>query len=120
MTLTFPSLSFPPSPPPSLPSLLCPPSLPPPPKKKSSSHTEDQIAIKTAEKLLLEVRPQTAAAELKVRVLECYILLHSRQKSSIEKALEKLMVMASTNVSCAGHIEVCLVCALPSTYSLSH
>ncbi len=57
------------------------------------------MAIRTAEKLLLEIHPQTAAAEQRVRVLECYILLNTRQKSNIEKALETFMSMATTNVS---------------------
>ena len=37
-----------------------------------------------------------------MHVLECYILLNDQNKANSEKALEKLMVMASTNVREGG------------------
>ena len=63
-----------------------------------SSTPEDQMAVRTAEKLLKEVCPQSSQAEQKVRVLENYILLATKSKLNIEKALERFMDMASSEV----------------------
>ena len=71
----------------------------------SGNTADDQIAIKTAEKLLLEVKPCSPVSEQKVRQLECYILLSYHVKANTEKALEKLMTMASTNVREGGREE---------------
>lgn len=57
------------------------------------------MAVRTAEKLLKEVRPQSALSEHKVCVLENYILLATKSKPNVEKALEKFMDMASSEVS---------------------
>ena len=57
------------------------------------------MAVKTAEKLLLEIHPRTADIQLKIQVLECNLLLSTRNKQNIEKALETFMELAMTYVS---------------------
>ena len=57
------------------------------------------MAIRTAEKLLKEVRPKSAKAEQKVRVLENRILLATKSKPNVERALERFADMASSEVS---------------------
>ena len=64
------------------------------------------MAVKTAEKLLQEVRPRSPATELKVQVLECYVLLNTRAKASVDKALEKLMVLVSNNVRLQWNLRI--------------
>ena len=56
------------------------------------------MAIKTADKLLHEVKPQTARSQSKTDILECYVMMSTKSKPNIEKALEKLMTMASEKV----------------------
>ena len=63
------------------------------------SSAEDQLAIRTAEKLLKEVRPKSTKAEQKIRVLENYILLATKSRPNIERALERFADMASSEVS---------------------
>lgn len=57
------------------------------------------MAIRTAEKLLKEVRPKSAKAEQKIRVLENRILLATKSKPNVERALERFADMASSEVS---------------------
>ena len=54
--------------------------------------------MRTAEKLLKEIRPRTAKAEQKIRVLENYILLATKSKPNVERALERFADMASSEV----------------------
>lgn len=61
---------------------------------------EDQTAVRTAEKLLKEVRPKSPLAERKVLVMENYTLLATKSKQNAERALEIFMEMASTEVKC--------------------
>ncbi len=57
------------------------------------------MAVKTAEKLLKELHPKSPQSEIKMLLLENYILLATKTKQNAEKALEKLMGMASGEVS---------------------
>ena len=54
--------------------------------------------MRTAEKLLKEIRPKSAKAEQKIRVLENYTLLSTKSKPSVERALERFSDMASSEV----------------------
>lgn len=63
-----------------------------------SSGSENQMALKTADKLLHEVKPHSAKAHQKVQVLDCYILMGTQDKKNVEKALEKFMSMAAVRV----------------------
>ena len=64
-----------------------------------NSATEDQLAMRTAEKLLKEIRPKSAKTEQKIRVLENYTLLATKSKPNVERALERFADMASSEVS---------------------
>lgn len=65
----------------------------------NNSSAEDQLAIRTAEKLLKEVQPKSTKAEQKIRVLENYILMATKSKPNVERALERFADMASSEVS---------------------
>ncbi|XP_003447380.1 tetratricopeptide repeat protein 21B [Oreochromis niloticus] len=47
----------------------------------------EQLAVRTAEKLLKELKPQTQSGHVQLRILENYCLLATKQKANIEKAL---------------------------------
>ncbi|XP_076851637.1 tetratricopeptide repeat protein 21B [Brachyhypopomus gauderio] len=47
----------------------------------------EQLAVRTAEKLLKELKPQTGQGHIQLRVLENYCCLATKQKPSVEKAL---------------------------------
>ncbi|MEQ2181509.1 hypothetical protein GOODEAATRI_012339 [Goodea atripinnis] len=47
----------------------------------------EQLAVRTAEKLLKEIKPQTPGGHVQLRILENYCLLSTKQKANIEKAL---------------------------------
>lgn len=61
----------------------------------TGSNHEDQMAVKTAEKLLKEVHPRSPQSEQRVVVLENYILLATKNKQNVERALERFMGMAA-------------------------
>ena len=45
-----------------------------------------------------EVRPRTPASEQKLKTLECFALLATKSKTNTEKALGRLMDMATNQV----------------------
>uniref|UniRef100_A0AAX7VL95 Tetratricopeptide repeat protein 21B n=1 Tax=Astatotilapia calliptera TaxID=8154 RepID=A0AAX7VL95_ASTCA len=47
----------------------------------------EQLAVRTAEKLLKELKPQTQSGHVQLRILENYCLMATKQKANIEKAL---------------------------------
>ncbi|KAI4805728.1 hypothetical protein KUCAC02_010327 [Chaenocephalus aceratus] len=47
----------------------------------------EQLSVRTAEKLLKELKPQTPGGHTQLRILENYCLLATKQKANIEKAL---------------------------------
>uniref|UniRef100_A0A3B3R4B6 Tetratricopeptide repeat domain 21B n=1 Tax=Paramormyrops kingsleyae TaxID=1676925 RepID=A0A3B3R4B6_9TELE len=47
----------------------------------------EQLAVRTAEKLLRELKPQTPDGHVQLRIMENYCFLATKQKASIEKAL---------------------------------
>ncbi|KAK7913141.1 hypothetical protein WMY93_013352 [Mugilogobius chulae] len=55
----------------------------------------EQMAVRTAEKLLKELKPETAGGQLQVRILENYCLLATKQKANVEKALNAFTEIAS-------------------------
>ncbi len=57
------------------------------------------MGIKTADKLIQELKPQTASSQNKADILECYVMLCTKAKPNVEKTLEKLMGMAPERVS---------------------
>lgn len=59
----------------------------------------EQLAVRTAEKLLMEIKPQTPGGHVQLRILENYCLLATKQKANIEKALSVFTEIANSEVS---------------------
>uniref|UniRef100_A0A8C6WI64 Tetratricopeptide repeat protein 21B n=1 Tax=Neogobius melanostomus TaxID=47308 RepID=A0A8C6WI64_9GOBI len=55
----------------------------------------DQLAVRTAEKLLKDLKPQTPGGQLQLRILESYCLLATKQKANMEKALNVFTEIAN-------------------------
>lgn len=55
--------------------------------------------MRTAEKLLKEIKPQTPGGHVQLRILENYCLLATKQKANIEKALNVFTEIANNEVS---------------------
>uniref|UniRef100_A0A673CVP2 Tetratricopeptide repeat domain 21B n=1 Tax=Sphaeramia orbicularis TaxID=375764 RepID=A0A673CVP2_9TELE len=55
----------------------------------------EQLAVRTAEKLLKELKPQTPGGHLQLRILENYCLLATKQKANVEKALNVFTEIAN-------------------------
>uniref|UniRef100_A0A8C3AZP6 Tetratricopeptide repeat domain 21B n=1 Tax=Cyclopterus lumpus TaxID=8103 RepID=A0A8C3AZP6_CYCLU len=47
----------------------------------------EQVAVRTADKLLKELKPQTPGGNVQLRILENYCFLATKQKANVEKAL---------------------------------
>lgn len=58
-----------------------------------------QLAVRTAEKLLKELKPQTVQGRLQLRVMENCCLMATKQKSSVEQALSTFTEIAASEVS---------------------
>uniref|UniRef100_A0A668AU10 Tetratricopeptide repeat domain 21B n=1 Tax=Myripristis murdjan TaxID=586833 RepID=A0A668AU10_9TELE len=56
----------------------------------------EQLAVRTAEKLLKELKPQTASGHLQLRILENYCFLATKQKANVEKALNVFTEIANS------------------------
>lgn len=54
--------------------------------------------MRTAEKLLKEVKPQTPGGHVQLRILENYCFLATKQKANIEKALSVFTEIANNEV----------------------
>lgn len=67
-------------------------------QKLCNSSAEEQMAMRTAEKLLKEIRPKSVKAEQRIRVLENFALLATKSKPNVERALERFADMASSEV----------------------
>ena len=59
----------------------------------------EQLAVRTAEKLLKEIKPQTPGGHVQLHILENYCLLATKQKANIEKALSVFTEVANNEVS---------------------
>lgn len=55
----------------------------------------EQLAVRTAEKLLKEIKPQTPGGHVQLRILENYCLLSTKQKANVEKALSVFAEIAN-------------------------
>ncbi|KAK2839753.1 hypothetical protein Q5P01_013493 [Channa striata] len=55
----------------------------------------EQLAVRTAEKLLKELKPQTPGGHTQLRILENYCFLATKQKANIEKALSVFTEIAN-------------------------
>uniref|UniRef100_A0A8B9LC89 Tetratricopeptide repeat domain 21B n=1 Tax=Astyanax mexicanus TaxID=7994 RepID=A0A8B9LC89_ASTMX len=56
----------------------------------------EQLAVRTAEKLLKELKPQTPQGHVQLRILEHYCYLATKQKANVEKALGVFTEIANT------------------------
>lgn len=55
-----------------------------------------QLAVRTAEKLLKELKPQTVQGRLQLRIMENCCLMATKQKSSVEQALNTFTEIAAS------------------------
>ncbi|MGH0119571.1 UNVERIFIED_CONTAM: hypothetical protein FKN15_032396 [Acipenser sinensis] len=55
----------------------------------------EQLAVRTAEKLLKELKPQTIDGHVQLRIMENYCLLATKQKANVEKALNAFTEIAN-------------------------
>ncbi|KAK3569226.1 hypothetical protein QTP86_026513 [Hemibagrus guttatus] len=55
----------------------------------------EQLAVRTAEKLLKELKPQTPQGQTQLRILEHYCYLATKQKANVEKALGMFIEIAN-------------------------
>uniref|UniRef100_A0A6Q2X1F0 Tetratricopeptide repeat domain 21B n=1 Tax=Esox lucius TaxID=8010 RepID=A0A6Q2X1F0_ESOLU len=62
---------------------------------KSNKQESEQLAVRTAEKLLKELKPQTASGHIQLRILENYCFLATKQKANVEKALNVFTEIAN-------------------------
>ncbi|XP_069009844.1 tetratricopeptide repeat protein 21B [Embiotoca jacksoni] len=55
----------------------------------------EQVAVRTAEKLLKELKPQTPGGHIQLRILDNYCCLATKQKANVEKALNAFTEIAN-------------------------
>ncbi|XP_038607045.1 tetratricopeptide repeat protein 21B [Tachyglossus aculeatus] len=55
-----------------------------------------QLAVRTAEKLLKELKPQTIQGHVQLRIMENYCLMATKQKSNVERALNTFTEIATS------------------------
>ncbi|KAL0963799.1 hypothetical protein UPYG_G00313730 [Umbra pygmaea] len=55
----------------------------------------EQLAVRTAEKLLKELKPQTSSGHIQLKILENYCFLATKQKANVEKALNVFTEIAN-------------------------
>ncbi|XP_003478712.1 tetratricopeptide repeat protein 21B [Cavia porcellus] len=55
-----------------------------------------QLAVRTAEKLLKELKPQTIQGHVQLRIMENYCLMATKQKSNVEQALNTFTEIAKS------------------------
>lgn len=61
------------------------------------------MAVRTAGNLLKELRPQTIQGHIQLRVMENYCLMATKQKSSVEQALNTFTEIVVAEVSNLPH-----------------
>ena len=60
-----------------------------------------QLAVRTAEKLLKELKPQTAQGHVQLCIMENYCLVATKQKSNVERALNAFTEVVVNEVGCS-------------------
>lgn len=68
-------------------------------RNSTEKQESEQLAVRTAEKLLKELKPQTPGGHTQLRILENYCFLATKQKANIEKALSVFTEIANNEVS---------------------
>lgn len=62
-----------------------------------------QLAVRTAENLLKELKPQTSQGHIQLRIMENYCLMATKQKPNVERArntFTEIVVAEVSNLSC--------------------
>lgn len=59
-----------------------------------------QLAVRTAEKLLKELKPQTLHGQVQLRIMENYCLMATKQKPNVERALNAFTEVVVAEVGC--------------------
>lgn len=68
-------------------------------RNSTEKQESEQLAVRTAEKLLKELKPQTPGGHIQLRILENYCFLATKQKANVEKALSVFTEIANNEVS---------------------
>lgn len=68
-------------------------------RNSTEKQESEQLAARTAEKLLKEIRPQTPGGHVQLRVLENYCLIATKQKAKVEKAVSNLTEIVNKEAS---------------------
>lgn len=68
-------------------------------RNSTEKQESEQLAVRTAEKLLKELKPQTPGGHIQLRILENYCFLATKQKANVEKALTVFTEIANNEVS---------------------
>ncbi len=72
-------------------------------RNSTEKQESEQLAVRTAEKLLKELKPQTPAGHVQLRILENYCYLATKQKANVERALNVFIEIANSEV-CGHHM----------------
>lgn len=67
-------------------------------RNSTEKQESEQLAVRTAEKLLKELKPQTPQGHMQLRILEHYCYLATKQKANVEKALGVFIEIANNEV----------------------
>ena len=67
-------------------------------RNSTEKQESEQLAVRTAEKLLKELKPQTPQGHVQLRILEHYCYLATKQKANVEKALGLFTEIANSEV----------------------
>lgn len=70
-----------------------------PTRNSTEKQESEQLAARTAEKLLKEIKPQTPGGHVQLRVLENYCLIATKQKAKVEKAVGNLTEIVNKEAS---------------------
>lgn len=68
-------------------------------RNSTEKQESEQLAVRTAEKLLKELKPQTAGGHIQLNILQNYCIMATKQKAHIEKALGVFTEIANSEVS---------------------
>ncbi|XP_043931290.1 tetratricopeptide repeat protein 21B [Protopterus annectens] len=79
----------------------------------TEKHESEQLAVRTAEKLLKELKPQTVQGHVQLRIMQNYCLLATKQKTNVEQALN-----AFTNIATAEKDHVPALLGMATAYMI--
>lgn len=68
-------------------------------RNSTEKQESEQLAVRTAEKLLKEIKPQTPGGHVQLCILENYCLIATKQKAKVEKAVGILTEIVNKEVS---------------------